>query len=71
MAAKNVGEIAAAVKAKKASKGFFCGSAKCEAEIKEKADGATSRCMSLDNKEKAKCVVCGKEGVAAWFGKAY
>ena len=72
VAVKNVAEIASAVKSKKAPKGFFCGSAKCEEELKVKADGVSSRCMSIDAKEKkGSCVVCGKEGVAAWFGKAY
>lgn len=69
---KSVPEIAAAVKAKKAPKGFFCGSAKCEAEVKEKAEGATSRCMALAEKErKSSCIVCGKEGTVTYFGKAY
>lgn len=70
--AKNVAEIAAAVKNKKLAKADFCGSAKCEAEVKEKADGATSRCMELDSSEKkGKCVVCGGAGVLTYFGKAY
>ncbi|MBI2176456.1 proline--tRNA ligase [Candidatus Woesearchaeota archaeon] len=94
VAAKNIGEIATAVKSKKLAKADFCGSAKCEAEVKEKADGATSRCMTLlepksteadwaqssqrlgkgsiqKREQMGKCVVCGKEGVASWFGKAY
>ncbi len=72
VAAKTFGEIAAAVKNKKLAKAFFCGSAKCEAEVKEKADGATSRCMTINAAEKkGSCVVCGKEGVLSWFGKAY
>ncbi len=72
VAVETVGEIAAAVKNKKLAKGVFCGSAKCEAEIKEKADGATSRCMSIDaSDKKSSCVVCGKEGVITHFGKAY
>lgn len=72
VAAKTVGEIATTVKNKKFAKAHFCGSAKCEAEVKEKAEGATSRCMTLDTKEKkGSCVVCGKEGVITYFGKAY
>ncbi len=72
VAAKSVAEIAAAAKNKKLAKADFCGSAKCEEEVKEKADGATSRCMSIDGSEKkGSCVVCGKEGVATYFGKAY
>ncbi len=70
--AKSVTEVAAAVKNKKLAKAYFCGSAKCEAEVKEKADGANSRCMTLDDEEKkGKCVVCGKEGVVTYFGKSY
>ncbi len=69
---KNVSEIAAAAKNKKLARGFFCGSAKCEEEVKAKTDGATSRCMSLDSSEKkSSCIVCKKEGVIAYFGKAY
>ncbi len=69
---KSVAEIAAAAKSKKLGKGFFCGSGKCEEEVKAKADGATSRCLTLDNSEKkGKCVVCGKEGIVTYFGKAY
>jgi len=71
-AAKSIAEISSVVKGKKIARGYFCGSAKCEQQIKEKADGATSRCMSLDDREKkSDCIVCGNEGVAAWFGKAY
>ena len=70
--AGTIQEIAAAAKGRKLAKGFFCGSVQCEEEIKGKCDGATSRCMTLGSSEKkGKCVVCGKEGVAAYFGKAY
>ncbi|MBI2549879.1 proline--tRNA ligase [Candidatus Woesearchaeota archaeon] len=71
-AVKNISEIAAAAKNKKLAKGYFCGSAKCEEEVKAKADGASSRCMNLSSSErKGKCVVCGKEGIITYFGKAY
>ena len=69
---KSITELVVAVKNRKLAKGFFCGSAKCEAQVKEKADGATSRCMTLNvSDKKGSCVVCGEEGVTAWFGKAY
>ncbi|MBI2143900.1 proline--tRNA ligase [Candidatus Woesearchaeota archaeon] len=77
---KSVADITAAVKGKKLARGFFCGSAKCEEEIKAKADGAASRCMSMAPLEKGpiqkrdeqgKCAACGKEGITTWFGKAY
>ncbi len=72
VAVNSIAEIAAAAKSKKLGKGHFCGSARCEEEVKEKCDGATSRCMTLDSGEKkGKCVVCGKEGVITHFGKAY
>ncbi len=72
IAVKNVSEIAAAAKNKKLSKGYFCGSAKCEEELKVETEGVSSRCMSLDASErKGKCVACGKEGILSWFGKAY
>lgn len=72
VAVKSVAEIAATAKNKKLANGYFCGSAKCEEEVKVKADGASSRCMNIDEKEKkGKCVVCGEEGILAYFGKAY
>ncbi len=68
---KSVAEIASAAKDRKLGRGFYCGSAKCEGEIKAKAEGASSRCLTPDSKEKGKCVACGKEGIVAWFGRAY
>ena len=67
---KSISELASAVKNRKLAKGYFCGSTKCEAQVKEKADGATSRCMALDGPA-GKCAICGEQGVLAWFGKAY
>lgn len=70
--AKTIADVAIAARGHKLSKGCFCGSVKCEEELKAKTDGATSRCMTLDSSEKkGKCVVCGKEGVLAYFGRAY
>ena len=69
---KGISEMAAAVKNKKLAKAHFCGSATCEEEVKAKADGASSRCMTINASEKkGSCAVCGKESVAAWLGKAY
>lgn len=50
----------------------WCGSAECEAKIKEKTK-ATIRCIPFDQKkEKGKCVLCGKESEGrVIFAKAY
>ena len=72
VSAKTIPEVATAAKNKKLAKAYFCGSAECEEKVKEKTDGATSRCMTLNEKEKkGKCIICGEEGVISWLGKAY
>jgi prolyl-tRNA synthetase len=52
---------------------WWCGSADCEAKIKEETK-ATTRCMPFDQPktEKGKCVYCGAEAVKKiYFSKAY
>lgn len=52
---------------------FWCGSADCEAKIKEDTK-ATSRCQPLDQdrSQKGRCVVCGSEADRrTYFSKAY
>jgi len=52
---------------------WWCGSAECEAKIKEETK-ATTRCMPLDEKiwGKGKCVYCGAEAEKRiYFSKAY
>ena len=52
----------------------FCGNAACEDYLKEKTEGATSRCIPFDKKLKpgSKCVECGKEAKdLVYFAKAY
>ncbi len=56
---------------KKLVKTFFCGDKECEADIKDKTGGATSRCIPFDDKEESKCVNCSKKGVTTYFGKSY
>lgn len=50
----------------------WCGSAECEAKIKEDTK-ATMRCIPFDNKaEKGKCLVCGRESKErVIFAKSY
>ncbi len=67
-AAKNTKEVAAAAKSGKMASGFFCGSEKCEEEVKKTE--AKSLCMELQGKN-GNCIVCGKEGSMAYFGKSY
>ncbi|MBI4145624.1 proline--tRNA ligase [Candidatus Woesearchaeota archaeon] len=50
----------------------FCGSATCEDHIKEKTEGATSRCIPFDKKASGVCVQCGKPATSmTYFAKAY
>lgn len=51
----------------------WCGSAKCEEQVKEDTS-ATIRCIALDQaEEKGKCVCCGKDSIGkrVIFAKAY
>ncbi len=67
-AAKNTKEIGAAAKSGKIASGFFCGSEKCDAEIKKTE--AKSLCIELQGK-KGSCIACGKESNQGCFGKSY
>lgn len=51
---------------------FWCGSAKCEAKIKEETK-ATTRVLSFSlPKEKGKCIYCGRPTTQRWiFSQAY
>ena len=54
-------------------KGFWCGTAGCEEEIKNETK-ATIRCIPLEpeQKEKGACLLCGKkEGQMVYFARAY
>jgi len=61
------------IKNRKMSKALFCGNGECEGMIKDKADGATCRCIPFEQKPaKGNCVHCGKEAKFwAVFGKGY
>ena len=49
----------------------FCGEPVCEEDIKAKADGATSRCISDKKMNPSKCV-CGKDAkFLTYFAKGY
>ncbi len=70
---KNFDEFVKVIKNKKMAKSLFCGTIECEDNIKDKADGATCRCIPFEQKSaKGKCVQCGTEAKFwAIFGKAY
>ncbi|HLG24537.1 MAG TPA: hypothetical protein VI564_06430 [Candidatus Nanoarchaeia archaeon] len=55
------------------AKAMFCSETECELAIKEKADGATCRCIPFEQKPaKGKCVQCHKDAKCwALFAKAY
>jgi len=71
--AKGWNEFVKQIKSKKLVRAFFCGNSKCEDEIKEKTDGATSRLIPFEQpKAVGKCVKCGNDGkFLVIFGKAY
>ena len=57
------------------AKGFvkveWCGSADCEAKIKEET-GATNRLISTDEKKKGRCIYCKKDTeTVAYFARSY
>ncbi len=62
-----------AIKDRKLAKTMFCNESECEAMIKEKTGGASSRCIPLDSKEpQGSCVHCGKPAKAwIYFSKSY
>ena len=61
------------IKSKKMVKALFCGQDECESNIKDKAEGATCRCIPFEQKSaKGKCIHCGAEAKHwAVFGKGY
>ena len=70
---KNMDELIDAIGSRKMAKAQFCGSSQCEDLIKEKADGATCRCIPFEQKPaKGNCVQCNS-GAKFWavFGKSY
>jgi len=68
-------EFMEAIKSKKMVKSYFCNEPECEDWIKDKAGGATSRCIPLGSKNppsEAECVHCGKPAkVEIYFSKSY
>jgi prolyl-tRNA synthetase len=71
--ANNWKDFDKAIKNKKLVLAPFCCETGCEDSIKEKTNGATSRCIPFEQpKSIGKCVHCGKEGKhMVYFGKAY
>jgi len=72
--ARTMDDLAARIKQKKMVLVPFCGEAGCEDYIKERTEGAVSRCIPFGKKAEkgAKCVQCGKDATAmAYFAKAY
>ncbi|MCH8004031.1 MAG: proline--tRNA ligase [Nanoarchaeota archaeon] len=70
---KNWNDFLKYIKNRKLVKANFCGNIKCEDEIKDKTDGATSRLIPFQQPKKiGKCIKCNKEGkFLVIFGKAY
>lgn len=66
--ARSIKEVEYAAKGGKLAKGYFCGSEKCDAEVKKTE--AKSLCIELQGK-KGSCIACGKESSQAYFGKSY
>ena len=71
--AKGWNEFLKIIKDRKIAKAYFCGQIKCEDYIKEKTEGATSRCIPFEQpKNINKCVHCGEKGkFLVYFSKNY
>jgi len=71
--ANNWNDFLKYIKSRKLIKASFCGNVKCEDEIKDKTDGATSRLIPFQQPNKiGKCIKCNKDGkFLVIFGKAY
>lgn len=68
---KSMDELIKAVKNKKIALANFCSEEKCEDLIKDKTDGASSRCIADEN-SKGKCVYCSKpSNLKVYFAKSY
>ncbi|MEK6983746.1 MAG: proline--tRNA ligase [Nanoarchaeota archaeon] len=69
----NFNDLFNAVKNKKMAKALFCGQSECEVNIKDKAEGATCRCIPFEQKPaKGNCIQCNSEAKFwAVFGKGY
>lgn len=70
---KNWNDFLKKIKNKKLVRAFFCNNIKCEDNIKDKTQGATSRIIPFQQPKKiGKCIYCNKEGkFLVIFGKAY
>ena len=71
--ANKIDDFLIILKNKKMPKALFCGEAECETFIKDKAEGATCRCIPFEQKPaKGHCIHCGKEAKYwAIFGRGY
>ena len=70
---KDFDEFLTAIKTKKFAKAKFCGQSTCEDSIKDRAEGATCRCIPFEQKPAdGNCVQCGNKAKSwAVFGKGY
>ena len=72
--AKTMDELIKNIKNKKITKVKFCGEENCEDLIKEKTQGASSRCIPFDStiKKEDKCIQCHKSAkVEVYFSRSY
>ena len=73
----SMNELVRVIQDKKLAKALFCGNSDCEAQIKEKTDGATSRVFTLDKKGHIKkvegnCINCNKPALGeVYFSRSY
>ena len=72
--AKTMDDLIKGIKNKKIVKVKFCGEESCEDLIKEKTQGASSRCIPFDSKtsNNDKCIQCHKQAkVEVYFSRSY
>ncbi len=71
---KDGGTFQETIEARKIAKTSFCGKPACEELIKEKTQGATSRCIDIHDKKLImdKCIDCGEKArYNVYFSKSY
>jgi len=69
---KNINDFKKAINTGKIAKLDWCLGVKCEENIRDKTDGAKSLNISLTERAKGRCFVCGnKAGGVAFFAKSY
>ena len=69
---KKLEEFKQGIKNKKMIKAPFCCTTKCEESLRNKFEGVTARCISLEEDVNKKCIICNKSAKnIVYFSRAY